>query len=178
MSWQREPTNSRMIYPDMPWLRCRKKTGDKTMGYGYYNLLPKLVIGGRHGQISGGTCCPEPHTSPMHGMRCATPSIRVAISCLYAQLAQAIAESGQNKDATTAIALELVTRFPERPHAWMTAGQIYEVLDVDTEAEAAYREALSREDGILALPPLTKLMQKQDGRRREVEELVRSTGHL
>ena len=94
---------------------------------------------------------------------------------LYAQLAQAIVESGENRDATTPIALELVMRYPERPHAWITAGQIYEMLDADTEAEAAYREALSREDGILALPPLAKLMQKQDGRRGEVEELLRST---
>jgi len=94
---------------------------------------------------------------------------------LYGQLAQALTREGEDRNATKAIALELVDRFPDRADAWIIAGEIYETLAEDTEAEAAYREALDREEGILALPSLIKLLQKQDERRREVEELLRST---
>ena len=94
---------------------------------------------------------------------------------LYDQLAWAIERGGEDKAATVAVALELVERFPDRADAWIIAGEIHERLGEDTEAETAYREALNREDGILALPSLTKLLQRQDVRRRDIEELLHFT---
>ena len=92
---------------------------------------------------------------------------------IYAQLARAISGSGGDEESVAAIAIELVSRFPKRPRAWATAGQIYESLHDDIKAESGYRAAIELEDGEFALIPLVRLLQKQGNRRPEAEELLR-----
>ena len=92
---------------------------------------------------------------------------------LYAHLAKAIAESGGGEGAIVAVAAELVGRFPDLSQAWETAGQIYEALKDEVEAEAAYRKALEHKGGESALIPLAKLLQKQESRLSEVQQMLR-----
>ena len=92
---------------------------------------------------------------------------------LYAHLAKAIVESGGQKVSLVAVATELIARFPDLSEAWTTAGQIYEALTDEREAEAAYRKALNYKGGESALIPLAKLLQKQESRRSEAQELIR-----
>ena len=108
-------------------------------------------------------------------------ALRMAINlggnqpCLYAQLATAISESGGDTATTAAMAVELVSRFPKLSEAWVTTGLIYEALDHETEAEAAYRAALKCNNGELALVPLARMLRKQGHRRVEAEELLRQS---
>ncbi|MDE0511651.1 MAG: tetratricopeptide repeat protein [Gammaproteobacteria bacterium] len=92
---------------------------------------------------------------------------------LYAHLAKAIAESGGEEVSVVAVATELVARFPDLSQAWTTAGQIYEALPDEVEAEAAYRKALEYDGGESALIPLAKLLQKQESRRSEAQQMLR-----
>ena len=92
---------------------------------------------------------------------------------LYAHLAKAILESGGDEDDVVAVAVELVERFPVLSQAWGTAGQIYEALNYEVEAEAAYHAALEHEGGEFALIPLARLLQKQGNRRSEAQQLLR-----
>ena len=91
---------------------------------------------------------------------------------LYAQLATAIAESGGDEITVAAVAVELTDRFPDLSQAWKTAGLIYEALDYEAEAEAAYRAALECKDGELALIPLARMLQRQGHRRAEAKEIL------
>ena len=91
---------------------------------------------------------------------------------LYAQLAKAVLESGGDEDSVVSIAVELVERFPDLSRAWGTAGQIYEILENEVEAEAAYRTALEHEDGEFALIPLARLLLKQGHRHSEAQQLL------
>lgn len=92
---------------------------------------------------------------------------------LYLRLARAIKENGGPEDAAAAVAVELISRRPEDPQAWVSAGLIYEELNDEVEAEAAYRAALERDNGDIALVPLARMLQKQRNRRVEAEELFR-----
>ena len=92
---------------------------------------------------------------------------------LYAHLAKAIAVSGGGEGAIVAVAAELVDRFPDLSQAWRTAGQIYEALEDEVEAEAAYRKALKHKGGESALIPLAKLLQKQESRHSEAQQMLR-----
>ena len=92
---------------------------------------------------------------------------------LYVQLAKAILQSGGAVSAAAAVAVELVDRFPQLSRAWGAAGQIYEAIDDEIEAEAAYRTALEQEDGEFVLIPLARLLQKQTNGRSEARQLLR-----
>ena len=91
---------------------------------------------------------------------------------LYALLAKAISESGESEAEVAAVAVELVGRFPDLSQAWETAGQIYEALDDEVEAEAAYRSAIEYEDGEFSLISLARLLLKLENRRMEAQELL------
>lgn len=92
---------------------------------------------------------------------------------VYVQLAEAILQSGGAVSAAAAVAAELVDRFPQLSRAWGAAGQIYEAIDDEIEAETAYRTALEQEDGEFVLIPLARLLQKQTDGRSEARQLLR-----
>ncbi len=92
---------------------------------------------------------------------------------LYAHLAKAISECGGEEGTIKAVAGELVDKFPDLSQAWKSAGQIYEALEDEAEAEVAYHKALEYKGGEAALIPLAKLLQKRESRRSEAQEMLR-----
>jgi tetratricopeptide (TPR) repeat protein len=92
---------------------------------------------------------------------------------VYSRLATALVASDAPRDEVAAVAVELTGRFPEGAQSWTLAGLIYADLDQAAEAEAAYRTALEREDGEVALLPLARLLQRRRDRNAEAEQLLR-----
>jgi tetratricopeptide (TPR) repeat protein len=91
---------------------------------------------------------------------------------LYERLANAIIAAGEPEDQAAAVAVELIKRHPNDPAAWIAAAAIYESLDDEAEAEVAYRAALERPNGDIALVPLARLLQARRDRRAEARTLL------
>ena len=92
---------------------------------------------------------------------------------VYSRLATALIASDAPRDQVSAIAVEMTGRFPEDAQAWTLAGLIYVDLNQEAEAEAAYRNALERDAGEVALIPLARLLQRRKDRNAEAEQLLR-----
>jgi tetratricopeptide (TPR) repeat protein len=91
---------------------------------------------------------------------------------LYESLAEAIVAAGEPQDQAAAIAVELIERHATDPSAWIAAAAIYENLGNEAEAEVAYRAALERPNGDIALVPLARLLQSRRDRRVEARTLL------
>lgn len=94
-------------------------------------------------------------------------------SFVYSTLAHAMIEADHSEDEVSAIVLEMLAKFPDQASSWIHAGRVYEAMDDEAAAEAAYRSAMLREDGKHGRSSLARFLDGRLDRVHEVEKLLR-----
>ncbi|MER9491558.1 tetratricopeptide repeat protein [Mesorhizobium sp. M0320] len=92
---------------------------------------------------------------------------------VYSGLARSMMAAEHSGDEVSAVALEMVSKFPEDAGAWIRAGFIHQDLDNEAEAETAFRSAFARKDGEYGYVALARLLEANVSRQAEVEPLLR-----
>lgn len=92
---------------------------------------------------------------------------------IYRQLAHALQVDGASLDAVRAIAVRLTESLGGDPRAWMAAGDIYASLDLNVDAEAAFRAAMREGGSGIAELLLARHLKDMPGRGAEAEQLFR-----
>lgn len=92
---------------------------------------------------------------------------------VFSALAKAMVASGNSDDSVSAVILDMLSKFSDQAEAWVQAGSVYEAMDDEAEAEAAYRSAIQREDGRQGRAMLAQFLEGRPDRIHEAESLLR-----
>lgn len=92
---------------------------------------------------------------------------------VFSALAKAMVVSGHSDEDVSAVVLEMLSKFSDQAEAWVQAANVYEVMDDEAEAEAAYRSAMQREDGRRGRVMLAQFLEGRLDRVHEAESLFR-----
>ena len=92
---------------------------------------------------------------------------------VFRQLAHALQQDGASPDAVKAVAIRLTEAMGGSSRAWMTAGDIYSSLDLDADAEAAFRVAIRKGGSGIAELMLARHLKDVPDRSAEAEQLFR-----
>lgn len=103
-------------------------------------------------------------------------SNNVSSPVLYWILARAMEASGSEHTAIAEVAHKCLQAHMNETSAWIFAGQIFELIDQDDQAEAVYRDALASEqdEKEQAWLFLGRLLSQHTGRAEEAEQALRS----